>query len=155
MDGNRATVGFLVEAELRSLHTKHGALEASDVVEAARNPASAMHAHFEWDDAAAGHAYRLHQARALIRSVSITITVESVSLRAPAFVRDPQMASGYVALQAVRDDEAAARRVIVSEVERAVSALARAEAVAAALGVVGPLAAAAEAVAALRAALAR
>lgn len=43
------------------------------VVEAARDAASPLHAHFTWDDDAAAHKWRMHQARMLINSVEIVI----------------------------------------------------------------------------------
>jgi len=51
----------------RLFEQKGGALEAKDVVEFARDPATAMHSYFEWDDGVAGERYREIQARAFIR----------------------------------------------------------------------------------------
>jgi hypothetical protein len=55
-----------VRTELKKL-TKRGVLKAEDVVEHARNPKTALHRHFEWDDTEAARQYRLDQARRLIR----------------------------------------------------------------------------------------
>ena len=46
-------------------------LKAEDVVSTARQPGSALHPHFEWDDGVASHQYRLQQARVLIRTVYV------------------------------------------------------------------------------------
>ena len=54
-----------------------GVLRAKDVVEYARDPETALHGEFEWDDAKAGHEYRLEQARKLIR-VHVTVLREDV-----------------------------------------------------------------------------
>lgn len=43
----------------------------ADVVRAARPISSPIHGHFEWDDAAAGGAYRLEQARHMLRSIEV------------------------------------------------------------------------------------
>jgi hypothetical protein len=43
-----------------------------DVVEAARDEDSPLHKYFEWNNGAAAHAYRLVQARNLIRKVQFT-----------------------------------------------------------------------------------
>ncbi len=46
-------------------------LRPEAVLEAASDPDSPLHPHFEWDDGVAGHAYRLYQARVLIQRVHI------------------------------------------------------------------------------------
>ena len=49
-------------------------LEPSTVVNAARDPASVMHPHFQWDDAIAAEAFREDQARDLVRSLTVDIS---------------------------------------------------------------------------------
>jgi hypothetical protein len=49
-----------------------GVLRPEDVVEFARNPKSELHRHFEWNDTEAAAAYRLVQARQIIR-VRVTL----------------------------------------------------------------------------------
>jgi hypothetical protein len=49
-----------------------GGLTPEAVVEAARDPASPLHAAFTWDDTAAADAYRKQEARQLINSVRVT-----------------------------------------------------------------------------------
>ena len=57
-------------AELKRLSGKnHGILSPEAVVEAAKNPNSALHTRFEWDNTKAAHQYRLWQARNLLRVV--------------------------------------------------------------------------------------
>lgn len=46
-------------------------LRPKDVVEAARDPKNPLHRHFEWDDSAAAEAYRLEQAREIVRIVRV------------------------------------------------------------------------------------
>ena len=48
-----------------------GHLTPHATVKAARDPNSPLHRHFEWDDAAAAEAYRLDQAREIIRLIRI------------------------------------------------------------------------------------
>lgn len=45
----------------------HGILRPVDVVSFARDPQTALHAEFEWDDDKAAEQYRLEQARQIIR----------------------------------------------------------------------------------------
>lgn len=48
-----------------------GELRPGDVVDAARDEESPIHAWFEWDDSTAAEAYRVDQARDLIKSVRV------------------------------------------------------------------------------------
>ncbi len=50
-----------------------GELKPLAVVEYARNPKSSLHKHFTWDDKEAADAYRLDQARELIRVIRVEI----------------------------------------------------------------------------------
>lgn len=61
------------ESELQALYNQHGKLTPNLVVEAAQDEDSLLHSYFEWDDEKAGGAYRLWQARQLIRTVRVTI----------------------------------------------------------------------------------
>ena len=54
-------------------------LTAEDVVQIATPAESPLHDYFEWDDALAGHAYRKHQARALMRRVKVRIVEDQPS----------------------------------------------------------------------------
>lgn len=65
-----------------------GVLRPADVVDAARNPNSSMHSQFEWDDGEAAEAYRLQQARSLIRRVKVeVIRPDNQVVHIPSFVR--------------------------------------------------------------------
>lgn len=112
-----------------------GILRPKDVVEAARPKGSVLHSSFTWDNRAAAEAHRINEARTLIRSVRVDITVNRVIVPAPYYVRDLSLApeQGYRSLGRLRDDEDVAREVIISEFQRAVGALTRAKAIAAAL----------------------
>jgi len=52
---------------------RDGKLAPVHVLEVARNPGSALHAHFNWDDALAAQAYRIEQADRLICKVRVRI----------------------------------------------------------------------------------
>ena len=70
---NRALAG-----ELEKLDENDG-LTPEAVVRVARDPDSILHAHFEWDDAKAGHSHRLQQARHLIKRVKIVTPAGSTT----------------------------------------------------------------------------
>lgn len=55
-----------IKAELAKI-AEAGIINPRDVVEFARNPKTALHSRFEWDDTEAGHQWRLHQARNMLR----------------------------------------------------------------------------------------
>jgi hypothetical protein len=76
--------------ELWRLYQATGALTPAQVVEAATDPASPLHDHFEWDDSEAARRYRLVQAGRLIRRCRVTIEVgEEEVRRVRAFVSVP------------------------------------------------------------------
>lgn len=57
-----------VQVELEAIRRRNGGiLKAEDVVEFARVDTTALHSEFEWDDSKASAAYRLVQARKVIR----------------------------------------------------------------------------------------
>ena len=79
-----------------------GRLTPKMVVEAARVASSPLHQHFEWDDAAAADAYRLDQARNLIRIVRVEDEgAEEPTPRAFLSISD-DMGVAYRSLDAVR-----------------------------------------------------
>lgn len=69
------------EAIERLTKRHNGVLEAGDIVEAARPETSPLHAHFQWDDAAAAELYREDQARDLVRSLTIDISRSNLETR--------------------------------------------------------------------------
>jgi hypothetical protein len=112
-----------------------GRLTPEQVVSAARDRRSPLHAVFEWDDKKAAASHRLFQARVLIKSVRLTIETTELSAprRVPAFGTD--VANGaYATLDVLRQDPDAARDAAIAEFARAASALKRARQIAVELG---------------------
>lgn len=73
--------------ELERIRTWHnGRLEAKDVVEASRDPGAPLHPHFEWNDMRAASAYRIEQAKYVIRSVEVAVSEETEAKPIRAFV---------------------------------------------------------------------
>lgn len=78
-----------------------GVIHPADVVEVARDPKSAMHNQFEWDDDEAAQAYRLQQARALIRRIRVDVVrSDQEVVHIPSFTRSGG-SSGYVETQVI------------------------------------------------------
>ncbi len=85
----------------------NGLLNPESVVEHAKDISSPLHSHFEWDDSEAASKYRLHQARALIRSVKIQVN-KSVPVMVRAFVSlpsDQQSGGGYRRMEDVVNND--------------------------------------------------
>jgi hypothetical protein len=97
-----------------------GPLTPQRVLAAARDTSNALHAQFEWDDAIAGEAYRIEQARTLVRSIKVEVRVIGGARTViPRYVRDPHVPAaqaGYVEVTSLRDRGAS--RVCGAEIER-------------------------------------
>lgn len=73
---------------LTDLENQSGQLSPELVVEEAASPDSPLHGYFLWDDEAAGHAFRLEQARQLIRSVKVELITRKRTLNVVQYVHD-------------------------------------------------------------------
>jgi hypothetical protein len=130
-----------LEVEINELAEANGGKVTPDmVIKAARKKSTALYEYFDsrdaWNQSKAQAHYCVIVARELIRSVRIEVTTTEYSISAPAFVRDPSAApkQGYTSTKNLRNDADLAREVLVEEFARAGAALARAKAVAAAIG---------------------
>lgn len=119
---------------LAAIENQNGQITPELVLDAASDPQSPLHRSFEWNDETAGHAYRLDQARALIRSVKVEITTTQRTVRTVNYVRDVRAEDeqGYVRLTNVTAD-GIAEATVAAEVERAVAMVRRGRGIAAAL----------------------
>lgn len=130
-----------------------GRLTPDAVVSEAASKSSVLHDLFEWDTRKAAHAYRLDQARTLIRSVRVVITNERTTVSTVCYVRDPDATAedqGYVATASIIGDVERARATLVNEFSRAAGALRRARELAVAFDMVGEVDAIAVSVDAMR-----
>lgn len=91
-----------VRAALEAVRKRNGGiLPPAAVVDAARHENNALHRFFTWDDGAAAEAWRVHQARNLIRMVVTMI---------PNTETESDM---YVSMQADREEEGGGYRTLV------------------------------------------
>lgn len=120
---------------LTQLKKEHGTLTPEDVIEHAKDPTSVLHEYFTWDPEKALEKNLLAEARTLIRSVKIEITIEEHTIQAPKYLRDVRQGhnQGYNDVVSIRKDVDRAKETLVLEVERALNALKRAERVSLAL----------------------
>ena len=94
--------------ELERIARKHdGILHPADVVREARDPRNILHDAFEWDDTAAAEAYRIEQAKQLIRVQVITIEHRAEPVRAfVSLSRDRAADGGYrITADVISDEE--------------------------------------------------
>lgn len=87
--------------------THGGILRMEDVVEFARNPKTALHEKFNWDDTEAAHLYRLYQARNLIRVIVSITPADNEEHRVFVSLSTDQKedGGGYRTLVSVMSDE--------------------------------------------------
>lgn len=79
-----------------------GFLEPEQIVDDARPKGSVLHRAFEWDDRVAAEAFRVHQARHMLRSIVVVREVQNqhpVTVRAFVSVRpEPEKPLSYTAI---------------------------------------------------------
>lgn len=101
-------IGVGIQRELDAIRKKNGGiLQCAKVVEFARDPKTALHGRFEWDDTAAAQEYRLWQARELIRVYVTVLASETEPVRAfVSLVSDRvKVGGGYRGIVEVMSDE--------------------------------------------------
>jgi len=85
----KVPVTAAIAAWLRTIEDKHGRLAPAIVEEEARPEDSPGHPYFTWDDAEAASAFRLEQARTLIRRVKFEVWYEDEPMRVVLYVAEP------------------------------------------------------------------
>lgn len=113
-----------------------GRVTPEAVLSEAANPKSPLHDQFEWDDSKAAQAYRLDQARELIRSVRVDIKVDHRIVSTVRYVRDPSAGAeqGYVDVAKLRNSEDLSRDALAAELDQVKARMDRARSLAAVFG---------------------
>ncbi len=124
-----------VKARLAALQNENGQITPRIVVEDARRKDSPLHDLFEWDIRKAALRHHLHMARVILHSFELRIVTETITIKAPFYVRDTSVGKdqGYVSVERLRTDPMLARETLLIEFSRAEGALQRARRVAVAL----------------------
>jgi hypothetical protein len=95
-----------VIAELKRIAEENdGLLQPETVVDEARPVSSPLHSRFEWDNTVAGEAYRLWQARQLIRVVVEVITQTGEKENVFVSLSSDRKESGYRVMTEVLTDK--------------------------------------------------
>src|SRR5262245_36521457 len=108
-----------LKEELSRIEDKRGRLTPEAVVAYAKShPQSALNSWFTWDDRRAAQAYRLDQARELIRSVYVTIQTEDRGVvTVQLYKRDPEIEKdlqGYRSIMRIREEAEPSRLLLLS-----------------------------------------
>ena len=125
-------------AACQELEDKEGRLTPLSLVRAAKDPTHPLHGAFDWDDAKAGHAWRIEQARGLLVRVRMITEEREEQVSVIAYVRDPSKVfdeQGYRSTVKIADEKEQARAVVATELVRVLGCLGRASEVAFAVGV--------------------
>lgn len=69
---------FIAE-ELKAIAKVNGAITPALVIEKAKDSETYLHNYFEWNDKLAAHKFRLHQARLIIRCITVDINDSTTS----------------------------------------------------------------------------
>jgi len=95
-----------IVAELEEIEAAHGIVRPEDVVEFARNPQTALHSQFEWNDTEAARKHRIWQAREILNvCVRFVGDVEKRPMRAYVSLGSDRLAGGgYRSTVRVLDD---------------------------------------------------
>ena len=108
-----------LRAQLQEIHSTHGTLTPTLVVEEARDEISPLHGHFDWNDTTAGESWRREQARHLIKSVRITYSSdgEAQSVRAFQAINRKHPEPVYEPSEKIAADPAL-RQLVILQMER-------------------------------------
>lgn len=143
-----------IRAALAKIAAKNGGRLTEDaILVAAKHADSVLHDIFEWDNKKAGHAWRIEQARELIRSVRVVTKTDRTTISTVCYVRDPDAAAdeqGYVSVASLVGETERARAVLVAEFSRAAAALRRARELAIVFDMEGEVEAIAESIDVMR-----
>jgi hypothetical protein len=110
-----------VAQELEIIRNRHGGiLRPADVVVFARDPQTALHAEFEWDDSKAADQYRLEQARLIIRCTVRIVSEDSPPIRAYVSLQtDRRAGDSYRALEDALSDPELRKQLLAQALREA------------------------------------
>lgn len=93
-------------SELESIENNKGQITPDVLLETARSEDSSLHNKFTWDDSEAAEKWRLEEARYLIKSFRLVVTIEEREIKVPMYVRDPSKddsEQGYISILRIKE----------------------------------------------------
>jgi hypothetical protein len=118
---------------IRELVNENGEITPQDLVEAARDDNTPIHGLFNWDDESAANEQRLNTARTILRRVTFARTTRSITLKVPAYIRNPNALArvqSYKLIEKIEQRSEEAREVLAMELKRIMGAIDRGRAIA-------------------------
>lgn len=115
-------IQIAVQKELETIRNQHhGLLRARDVVEYARNPKTALHSKFEWNDSKAAQAHRLEQARDVIQVYVTVLKSGAPAIRTFVSLRTDRLldGGGYRATVDVMSDRQMRNQLLAEALDEA------------------------------------
>jgi hypothetical protein len=97
--------------------SKDGAIEAADIVKAARHATSPIHSMFTWDDKIAANLHREEQARGYLRAL-VVLSTNGKELSMPAMI-SLRGDSGYLATERVMSHDELRERLLAQALAEA------------------------------------
>lgn len=91
--------------EIKYIEERDGSITAEAVVEFAKDPNTALHSKFTWDDKHASEQWRLWEARQLIRTIKVVVEIDQKEIVTHAFVHYDRSERGYISIARVLSDE--------------------------------------------------
>jgi hypothetical protein len=119
---------------LENCADRNGNIDPKDVVNAARSKKNPLHDSFEWDDSVAAEAYRITQAKDLLKEFKFVVESETIDMIAPVYVSHPKDPGKYAKTVKIAESHDLSRRVLNAELARIKGSLKRAIALAAMFG---------------------
>jgi len=120
---------------LRSLENADGQLTPAQVVRDAKNKRSPLHGLFDWNQQRAAEKHWLWRAREIIGAVTVVVTNETTTIKAPMYVHLPNTkGQGYQSVATLRQNPDHARESLIYTLETAAGHVRRALDLSAPLG---------------------
>lgn len=122
------------EAAIKALENSRGQITPRQVVQAAKNKRSPLHALFDWDSTKAAEKWWLHRARVIIGQVVVQYSTQDTIVGCTGYVVDTSVeGQGYRSVVSLKADPESARESLIYTLEMAAGHLRRA------LDLAGPL----------------
>lgn len=122
-------------AAIKALENDRGQITPRQIVQAAKNKRSPLHALFDWNKDTAAEHWWMHKARLILNAVTIQVTTQEFTYKASAYMVDTTVeGQGYRSVVALKGDTESARESLIYTLEMAAGQLRRALDLAAPLG---------------------
>lgn len=127
-------------AHIKTLEDRNGRITAPKLVADARHARSPLHTLFNWNVKQAAEQSWLQRARIIIGAVTIQVTHNHTTIKAPCYIVDAgAKGGGYRSVVALQGDTVSARESLVYTLETAAGHLRRAYDLAVPLGLSGEI----------------